>query len=122
MGNIIGIKKNSKKCPVLNSEITRTLEYDQERKSNIFPNTFTIFKKNLNEKEFFERLNYVSRFAEIYFYEESKVIQEITAALNEIYTDFVESKVIEPSFDVISVCLMRAKWLELNWQVFQLYY
>ena len=37
MGNIIGIKKNSKKCPVLNSEITRTLEYDQERKSNIFP-------------------------------------------------------------------------------------
>ena len=62
MGNI-----SSKKNNIFSKNLLKNIEYDIERKSNIFPNTFPIFRNTLNETEFYEKLEYVSHFAELYF-------------------------------------------------------
>lgn len=117
MGNIFSSKKTTSS---LSSNLLKRIEYDVHRKNNIFPNVFFIFQNNLKESDFFNRMEYVSQFAEKYFKQETKITDEITAALEESLKNINED--IDNEVDIIDICLLRSKWLELNWEVFQLYY
>jgi hypothetical protein len=115
----------------LNKEILRSIDYDENKKSNIFPNTFSIFKYGLSEKEFNSRLEFTAHFAKVFFEEETRIIEQITSASNEVFkNNQLEVNEINENnnnnnnnkITLINLCYQRAKWLLLNWKVFELYY
>ena len=80
----------------------------------------SIYKNNLTKTEYYERLDHISQYAEIYFQQENKITYEITNVLKETYDNI--STGLSSSIDIVNLCLVRSKWLQLNWEVFELYY